>query len=65
MSVGGESIVHLKMEPSRTLLFIMMIDANLYRCKLRRIIPLRECLIQIYQPIVQTLESLGVQLKKA
>ena len=48
MSVGRESIVHLKMQPSLTLLRIMMIDANMNRCKLRLIIPLWECLIQIF-----------------
>ena len=33
----------------------MMIDANMNRCKLRLIIPLWACLIQICQPIVLAL----------
>ena len=65
MSVGQESIAHLKMQPSLPILFIMMIDANMNRCKLRLIIPLWECLIQICQPIVLAIESRGVHLKKA
>ena len=64
MSVGQESIAHLRMQPSLPILFIMMIDANMNRCKLRLIIPLWECLIQICQPIVLALESRGVYLKK-
>ena len=64
MSVGQESIAHLKIQPSLTILFIMRIDANMNRCKLRLIIPLWECLIQICQPIVLALESRGVHLKK-
>ena len=65
MSVGRESIVHLKMQPSLTILFIMMIDANMNRCKLRLIIPLWECLIQICRPIILAIDSRGVHLKKA
>ena len=65
MFVGRESIVHLKMQPSPTLLFIMMIGANMNRCKLRLIIPLWEYLIQICRPIVLAIESRGVHLKKA
>ena len=64
MSVGRESIVHLKMQPSLTLLFIIMIDINMNRCKLRLKIPLWACLIQICQPIVLALESRVVHLKK-
>ena len=65
MFVGRESIVHLKMQPLLTILFIMRIDASMNRCKLRLIIPLWECLIQIFQPIVLAVESRGVHLKKA
>ena len=36
--MGRESIVHLKMKPSLTILFFMMIDADMNRCKLRLII---------------------------
>ena len=65
MFVGRESIVHLQMQPSLTILFIMRIDAGMNRCKLRLIIPLWECLIQICQSIVLAIESRGVHLKKA
>ena len=37
MFVGRESIVHLQMQPSLTILFIMRIDASMNRCKLRLI----------------------------
>ena len=65
MFVGRESIVHLKMQPLLTILFIMRIDASMNRCKLRLIIPLWEFLIQIRRPIVLAIESRGVHLKKA
>ena len=65
MFVGQESIVHLKIQPSLTILFIMRIDASMNRCKLRLIIPSWECLIQICQPIVLAIESRDVHLKKA
>ena len=42
----------------------MMIDADMNRSKLRLIIPLWACLVQICQPIVLALESRGVHLKK-